>query len=42
MGLAHSHASLTHIWAARNPAGCFNVPPKRLLQPERYAKGRLN
>jgi len=38
MGLAHSHASLTHIWAARNPAGCFKVPPKRLLQPKRYTK----
>jgi hypothetical protein len=34
----HSHASLTHIWAARNPTGFFIVPPKRRKQPERYAQ----
>jgi hypothetical protein len=38
MGYAHSHASFRHIWAARKPAVCFIVPPKRRKQPERYAK----
>jgi hypothetical protein len=31
-----------HIWAARNPTGVFIVPPKRQLQPERYAKCQPN
>jgi hypothetical protein len=30
----HSHASFTHIWAARNPTGFFIVPPKRRKQQD--------
>jgi hypothetical protein len=36
--LCHSHASLTHIWAARKPTVCFLVPPKRQFTYARYAQ----
>jgi hypothetical protein len=37
----HSHALLTHIWAARNPAGFFIGPLKRHIPPERYTQCHL-
>jgi hypothetical protein len=33
----HSRASLTRIWAARNPAGFFITPPKPLTKADALA-----